>query len=78
MSGVSATALQGPLEAGLWGSSRGSHREGGGGISQFWRVGVTGEGIKRWGIEGIRIGTSDRFVRGRGELVRPLYDITLL
>ena len=30
MSGVSATALQGPLEAGLWGSSRGSHREGGG------------------------------------------------
>ena len=25
------------------------------------------EGIKRWGIEGIRIGTSDRFGRGRGE-----------
>ena len=29
--------------------------------------GVSGEGIKRWGIEGIRIGTSDRFGRGRGE-----------
>ena len=28
----------------------------------------TKEGIKRWGIEGIRIGTSDRFGRGRGEL----------
>ena len=26
-----------------------------------------GEGIKRWGIEGIRIGTSDRFGQGRGE-----------
>ena len=26
-------------------------------------------GIKRWGIKGIRIGTSDRFGRGRGELV---------
>ena len=25
------------------------------------------EGIKRWGIEGIRIGTFDRFGRGRGE-----------
>ena len=31
------------------------------------RVAVSGEGIKRWGIEGIRIGTSDRFGRGRGE-----------
>ena len=29
--------------------------------------GVSGEGIKRWGIEGIRIGTSDRFGRGRSE-----------
>ena len=28
-------------------------------------VGVTGEGIKRWGIEGIRIGNFDRF--GRAE-----------
>ena len=28
-----------------------------------WRGG-SGEGIKRWGIEGIRIGTSDRFGRG--------------
>ena len=27
-----------------------------------------GEGIKRWGIEGIRIGTSDRFGRGRGRI----------
>ena len=33
----------------------------------FGGVGVSGEGIKRWGIEGIRIGTSDRFGRGRGE-----------
>ena len=32
--------------------------------------GVSGEGIKRWGIEGIRIGTSDRFGRARGELLR--------
>ena len=32
-------------------------------------VGVSGEGIKRWGIEGIRIGTSDRFGRGRGEFL---------
>ena len=31
------------------------------------RGGVSGEGIKRWGIEGIRIGTSDRFGQGRGE-----------
>ena len=38
----------------LWGG----WGEGGGGA----------EGIKRWGIEGIRIGTSDRFGRGRGEL----------
>ena len=29
--------------------------------------GASGEGIKRWGIEGIRIGTSDRFGRGGGE-----------
>ena len=35
----------------------------------FCGVGVSGEGIKRWGIEGIRIGTSDRFGRGRGELL---------
>ena len=34
---------------------------------QFCGVGVSGEGIKTWGIEGIRIGTSDRFGRGRGE-----------
>ena len=34
----------------------------------FRGVGVSGEGIKRWGIEGIRIGTSDRFHWGRGEL----------
>ena len=33
----------------------------------FWGVVVSGEGIRRWGIEGIRIGTSDRFGRGRGE-----------
>ena len=32
------------------------------------RGGVSGEGIKRWGIEGIRIGTSDRFGGCRGEL----------
>ena len=37
----------------------------------FCGVGVSGEGIKRWGIEGIRIGTSDRFGRGRGELLKP-------
>ena len=35
----------------------------------FFAGGGSGEGIKRWGIEGIRIGTSDRFGRGRGELV---------
>ena len=29
-----------------------------------------GEGIKTWGIEGIRIGTSGRFGRGRGELLK--------
>ena len=34
------------------------------------RVEVTGEGIERWGIEGIRIGTSDRFGWGRGEYVK--------
>ena len=28
---------------------------------------VAGKRIKRWGMEGIRIGTSDRFGRGRGE-----------
>ena len=31
--------------------------------------GASGEGTKRWGIEGIRRGTSDRFGRGRGELL---------
>ena len=47
----------------------------------FCGVGVSGEGIKRWGIEGIRIGTSDRFGRGRGEfpqfrlLIRVLQDL---
>ena len=30
---------------------------------------VTGEGTKRWGIEGIRVGTSDRFGRGRSEFL---------
>ena len=57
-----------------WGSFMGSHR----GTPPpppptmaLLRV-VSGEGIKRWGIEGIRIGTSDRFGRGRGELLRPL------
>ena len=49
--------------AGPWGSFMGSHR----GTPALLRVGVSGEGIKRWGIEGIRIGTSDRFGRGRGE-----------
>ena len=29
------------------------------------------ENLKRWGIEGIRIGTSDRFGRGRGEYKLP-------
>ena len=29
--------------------------------------GEGGRGIQRWGVEGIRIGTSDRFGRGRGE-----------
>ena len=55
-----------------WGSFMGSHR----GtppprpptMALLWG-GVSGEGIKRWGIEGIRIGTSDRFGRGRGELL---------
>ena len=28
------------------------------------------EGIKRWEIEGIRIGTSDRLSRGRGEFMK--------
>ena len=37
------------------------------GFTQTEGPGVSGEGIKRWGIEGIRIGTSDRFGRGRGE-----------
>ena len=32
---------------------------------------VSAKGIKRWGIEGIRIGTSDRFGRGRGEFLDP-------
>ena len=31
--------------------------------------GVTGEGTKRWGIEGIRRGTSDLFGRDRGEFI---------
>ena len=33
----------------------------------LFRGGGQWEGIKRWGIEGIRTGTSDRFGRGRGE-----------
>ena len=31
---------------------------------------IGGGHIKRWGIEGMRVRTSDRFGRGRGELVR--------
>ena len=55
--------------AGPWGSFLGSHRGTPPPPPQWWfgGVGVSGEGIKRWGIEGIRIGTSDRFGRGRGE-----------
>ena len=47
----------------------GAQRRGGDGVSGTLSlgVGVIGEGIKRWGIEGIRTGTSDRFGRGRGE-----------
>ena len=29
---------------------------------------VIGEGMKRWGKQGIFVGASDRFGRGRGEL----------
>ena len=55
--------------AGPWGSFMDSHREGTPPPLRWkFEVGVSGEGIKRWGIEGIRIGTSDRFGRGRGEL----------
>ena len=32
---------------------------------------VSGEGIKSWGIAGIRIGTFDRFGRGPGEFKLP-------
>ena len=57
--------------AGPWGSFMGSHRGSHPPPPPRWwfgGVGVSGEGIKRWGIEGIRIGTSDRSGRGRGEL----------
>ena len=50
-----------------WGSFMGSHR--GTPPPPLPRVGVSGEGIKRWGIEGIRIGTSDRFGRAEANLV---------
>ena len=60
--------------AGPWGSFMGSHRgtppPPHDGPFAVW--GSSGEGIKRWGIEGIRIGTSDRFGRGRGEFVLSL------
>ena len=54
------------------------HGVGRGGGGEFWRVGVIGEGIKRWGIEGIRIGTSDRFGRGRGEYLGYHHEETML
>ena len=48
------------------------NRAGGGEVEDLVQVApfgvVSGEGIKRWGI---RIGTSDRFGRGRGELPIP-------
>ena len=46
--------------AGPWGSFMGSHRRT---PPKRGRL----QGIKTWGIEGIRKGTSDRFGRGRGE-----------
>ena len=52
------------LGAHLWVHTEGPH-------DGNFAVGVSGEGIKRWGIEGIRIGTSDRFGRGRGEYHQP-------
>ena len=52
---------------GPWGSSRGSHRGVCGGQAGWFGGSLGGEGFKRWGIGGIRIGTSDRFGRGRGE-----------
>ena len=65
--GVGETALQGAqihwkkrnFTVGPWGSSRGSQGGGEGQAARFGR-GVTGEGIQRWGIDGIRIGTPRR------------------
>ena len=63
-----------PLEAWDLGLiQRFAQRRGGGGrVKRAWG-GWSGEGIKRWGIEGISvcIGTSDRFGRGRGEFCYP-------
>ena len=61
------TASPNPLEETTFLIVGPSQRRRGSGVLQ---AGVTGEGIKRWGIEGIRIVTSDRFGRGRGELLR--------
>ena len=66
--GISETALQGAqimeeakLHRGTLGlTQRFTQRRGGVKQSRFW-------GIKRWGKEGIRIGTSDSFGRGRSE-----------
>ena len=56
-------------EAKLWnfGAHIEVHTERGGGSNRGFGGGGHWEGIKRWGIEGIRLGTSDRFRRGRGE-----------
>ena len=44
-----------------------SYREEGRGQRALLGWGVSGEGVKRWGI---RTGTSDRFGRGRGEVTQ--------
>ena len=69
------TALQEPksigrIETSPW--DLGAHpevhkEEGGASSSPVGRRGVNEKGITRWGIEGIRLGASDRFGRGRGE-----------
>ena len=53
--------------AGPWRSFMGSHRGTPPPPRHDGSFAGCGEGIKRWGIEGIRIGSSDRFGRGRGE-----------
>ena len=69
--GASASSARGAgftnQKVDIIGNGGGKERRGGEGAGGRWawgQGGATGDGIERWGIEGIRFGTSDRFSAG--------------